>query len=81
MSAYDVTMRTVIDIPDDILQSLDRVRDREQRSRASLIREALSEYVRDKSAAPAAEAFGIWKRKAVEGVLYQERLRDEWSAS
>ncbi len=79
MTAYDDYMRTIIDIPEDILQSLDRVRVREQRSRASLIREALSDFVRGKSAAPAEEAFGMWKRKAEDGVHYQERLRDEWS--
>ncbi|MFT7173936.1 MAG: metal-responsive CopG/Arc/MetJ family transcriptional regulator, partial [Paracoccaceae bacterium] len=34
-------MRTVIDVPDEIIQSLDQVGGAEKRSRASLIREAI----------------------------------------
>jgi predicted transcriptional regulator len=71
-------MRTIIEIPDEVIESLDRVGDSEQRSRAALIREAISEYLRRKSLPPVAAAFGIWKDRQVEGVAYQERLRNEW---
>ena len=54
-------MRTVIDVPDEIIQSLDQVSGAEKRSRASLIREALAEYLKLKSVPPAEAAFGLWK--------------------
>lgn len=71
-------MRTVIDVPDDIIQSLDRVSGAEKRSRAALIREAIVEYLRMKSVQPAQAAFGLWKENQTDGVRYQENLRDEW---
>jgi predicted transcriptional regulator len=71
-------MRTVIDLPDDLMQSLDRVSGAEKRSRASLIREAISAYLRLKSMPPAEAAFGLWKAKATDGVQYQAELRQEW---
>lgn len=78
MSTYDVTMRTVIDVPEEIIKSLDRVSGVEKRSRAALIREALGEYVRMKSVPSMESAFGIWKENQVDGVGYQDELRDEW---
>ena len=71
-------MRTVIDVPDEIIQSLDQVSGVEKRSRASLIREALAEYLKLKSVPPAEAAFGLWKEMPKEGVQYQNDLRDEW---
>ena len=71
-------MRTVIDVPDEIIQSLDQVSGVEKRSRASLIREALAEYLKLKSVPPAEAAFGLWKETPKEGVQYQNDLRDEW---
>lgn len=71
-------MRTVIDVPDEIIQSLDHVSDAERRPRAALIREAISDYLRKKSVPPAEEAFGLWKQRKTDGVRYQNDLRDEW---
>lgn len=73
-------MRTVIDVPDKLIHSLDRVSGNEQRSRAALIREAISEFLRKKSVAPAEAAFGIWKKRTTDGVRYQRDLRDEWES-
>lgn len=73
-------MRTVIDVPDKLIQSLDRVGDTEQRSRAALIREAITEFLRNKSVAPAEAAFGIWKQRQIDGLRYQRELRDEWES-
>lgn len=71
-------MRTVIDVPDEVIQSLDRVSDAEKRSRAALIREAITEYLRLKSVPPAEAAFGLWKQRGSDGLRYQTDIRDEW---
>lgn len=73
-------MRTVIDVPDALIKSLDRVSGAEQRSRAALIREAIAEFLRLKSVPEAEAAFGLWKQRRRDGVLYQNDLRDEWGA-
>jgi metal-responsive CopG/Arc/MetJ family transcriptional regulator len=71
-------MRTVIDVPDEVIRSLDKVGDIENRSRAELIREAIAEYLKRKAVAPAEAAFGLWQQKAKDGVQFQRELRDEW---
>ncbi len=78
MSMYDAAMRTVIDVPDDVIKSLDRVGGVENRSRAALIREAITEYLRAKSVPSMEAAFGLWKEREIDGVQYQNELRGEW---
>lgn len=73
-------MRTVIDVPDEVIATLDQVSCRVKRSRAALIRDAISEYLRKNALPPADEAFGIWKGKPVDGMKYQESLRKEWQS-
>ena len=71
-------MRTVIDVPDDIIQSLDQFGSSQKRSRASLIREALVEYLRNKKAPDAESAFGLWKEAPKDSLKYQQTLREKW---
>jgi metal-responsive CopG/Arc/MetJ family transcriptional regulator len=71
-------MRTVIDVPDEMIESLDRVSEVEKRSRAAVIREAIAEYLRMKSVPSAEAAFGIWKPQKTDGVRYQNDLRADW---
>lgn len=71
-------MRTVIDVPEKLIESLDRVSDTEQRSRAALIREAIAEFLRKKSGPSAEAAFGLWKDRKIGGVRFQDDLRGEW---
>lgn len=71
-------MRTVIDVPDEIIKSLDQVRGAEKKSRAAIIREAITEYLRAKSVPPAEAAFGLWKHRQIDGLKYQDDLREEW---
>jgi len=73
-------MRTVIDVPDQLIESLDRVSGIEQCSRAALIREAIAEFLRKKSGPPAEAAFGLWQQRKTDGVRYQKELRDEWES-
>jgi len=37
-------MRTIIEVPDDVIESLDRLRALEKRSRTTVIREAIDGY-------------------------------------
>ena len=79
MTAYVIIMRTIVEIPDEVVQALDRVCVHEKRSRAALIREAVSSYLSRNSPDPSdSGAFGIWKHRNVDGVKYQRQLRNEW---
>lgn len=71
-------MRTIIDVPEDVIESLDRVRAREKRSRAAVIREAIEVYLRSKAAPEVENAFGLWKAKPRDGLRYQRELRSDW---
>ena len=72
------SMRTVIDVPDQLIESLDQVSGTEQRSRAALIREAIAEFLRKRSGSSAEAAFGLWKDRKTDGLRYQNGLRAEW---
>jgi len=73
-------MRTIIEIPEDVIESLDRLRALENRSRSAVIREAIDGYLRKKTA-PAAEcAFGLWSKRPKEGVRYQNEIRNDWDS-
>lgn len=71
-------MKTIIEIPDAVIDSLDKIGERTQRSRDSLISEAIDKYVHGNSEETHCEAFGIWKSKKRDGVEYQVSLREEW---
>ena len=73
-------MRTIIEIPDDVIESLDRVGRLQKQSRTAVIREAISEYLQQKSVLLAKAAFGLWTEKQKDGVEYQDELRSEWGA-
>lgn len=73
------SVRTIIDVPDEVIRSLDTISAAENRSRASVVREALAEYLTRKRAPASDEAFGLWKGKdAKDGLMFQQDLRDEW---
>ena len=71
-------MRAIIDIPDQLVESLDRVGKTYQKSRAALVREAITEFLRVKSIPQAEAAFGLWKERNQDGVAYQNDFRQEW---
>ena len=79
MTAYDVVvMRTIVEIPDKLVKSLDEMGEKKACSRAALIREAIAEYLSNKTHSSPEKAFGIWKGKNVDAVEYQRNLRSEW---
>jgi len=73
-------MRTTIGLPDDQIEALDRLRACEHVSRAELIRRAVDAFLQTQKGASIAEmpGFGAWRKKRVDGVAYQRKLRAEW---
>lgn len=70
-------MRTLVDLPDAELEQLNVLSRARKVSRAELIRQAVTGYL-EQNKAGLEESFGLWKKKAIDGVKYQERLRSEW---
>jgi metal-responsive CopG/Arc/MetJ family transcriptional regulator len=72
-------VRTVIDIPDEQVEILDRMAANAGRSRAALIREALAELISRRRPDRGPDAFfGLWQPGREDGLGFQERLRAEW---
>ena len=71
-------MRVLVDIEERELLTLENVAKANDRSRASVIREAIAAYVAAHRPAPADAAFAMWGAGGEDGVVYQDRLRDEW---
>jgi metal-responsive CopG/Arc/MetJ family transcriptional regulator len=70
-------MRTLVDLPEDELEELSALSRSRKVSRAELIRQAVSGFLAQNKAGME-DSFGIWKRRGVDGVEYQEKLRSEW---
>ena len=71
-------MRTIIEVPDDIIKNLDRVSKQEQKSRAAVVREAIQLYLDKKQVVSSEVAFGLWKKRVEDGLQYQKKIRAEW---
>jgi metal-responsive CopG/Arc/MetJ family transcriptional regulator len=67
-----------IDVPDEIIESLDLGSKQARRSRAALIREAISEHLRNNHPPPTISAFGIWNGKLKVSHGCQAALRSDW---
>ena len=71
-------MRIALDLPDQLMESLDRVSGTENRPRSALVSEAIAEFLRNKSGPSAEVAFGLWKDRETDGLRYQDALCAEW---
>lgn len=71
-------MRTLVDIPAEEMKELTRRSKAQKRSRASLIREAISIYLKDPAPIKEVPGFGLWKDYPIDGVEYQRKIRSEW---
>jgi len=71
-------MRTLVDVGDAQLQELDELSKQERRSRAALIREAIDDFLAKRHSKYEGDAFGLWGKRKVDGLVYQERVRGEW---
>ena len=73
-------MRTLVDIPDDVLVELDALAATERRSRASVVREALRRYIAEQSGTDwIRRGAGYWKHRTDIGdaVEYQRAMRED----
>lgn len=72
-------MRTIIELPQQQLDALDGICRREGISRAEAIRQAVALLVGQRGPDASAAAFGLWRGRRRDGVVYQQRLRREWT--
>lgn len=72
-------MRITVDFSSDQLAELDRASRREGRSRQDLIRAAITAYLAADRRGTSQSAFGLWADRGLDGLVYQERLREEWA--
>lgn len=73
-------MRTIVDIPEDMVSLLDQVSQERGCSRAAVIREALESYTKTHGVEEMQAAYGIWKNRNKDGLTYQSELREEWGS-
>jgi Arc/MetJ-type ribon-helix-helix transcriptional regulator len=76
-------MRTIVDIPQDVIAKLDRWASREKLSRAEVVRQALTKAVAEQDIKKDfRQFFGLWKdlgpdKIPKDGLAWQRQLRDE----
>jgi metal-responsive CopG/Arc/MetJ family transcriptional regulator len=71
--------RTLVGFSDRDLSELDALSALRQVPRAELIRQAVGAYLdKIRPADNADDAFGLWKNKKIDGLVYQKKLRDDW---
>lgn len=79
-------MRTIVDLPDEQVKALDSLGNKENVSRAELVRRAVQSYLdaeKDKSAAAIDKYFGMFRGDpnvfdGLDGLEYQRKIRAEW---
>jgi hypothetical protein len=78
ITLYDDDVRTIVEIPEQDIQGLDALCSREHISRAEAVRRAVTDYLKLHQG-DADAAFGLWQGRGVDGLTYQDGIRDEWS--
>ena len=71
-------MRTLIELSAAQIQALDVLSEREKRSRAALIHQAIDDYLGKRRDEHKDDAFGLWGKRKVDGLAYQRKVRSEW---
>jgi metal-responsive CopG/Arc/MetJ family transcriptional regulator len=71
-------MRVLVDLGDSQVQALDELSKKDKRSRAALIRQAIDDYLTKRHSRQEGDAFGLWGKRKVDGLVYQEKVRREW---
>jgi len=71
-------MRALVDLGDGQIQALDELSKKDKRSRAALIRQAIDDYLAKRHNKQEGDAFGLWGKRKVDGLAYQEKARREW---
>ncbi|MGB7191113.1 MAG: CopG family transcriptional regulator [Acidobacteriaceae bacterium] len=71
-------MRILIDVPKPDLELMDEVAGKLTISRAEFVRRALTVSLTPYRGKMNHAAFGSWSGSSKDGLLYQERIREEW---
>ena len=71
-------MRTLVDLGDHQIHALDELSKKEKLSRAALIRRAIDDFLAKRHSKQEGDAFGLWGKRKVDGLAYQEKVRGEW---
>lgn len=71
-------MRILTEIEDEHIAQLDEIAARSKRSRAALIRDAISAYLGARKQTATDDGFGLWGKRKVDGMAYQKKVRAEW---
>ena len=71
-------MRALIDMNDGQVEALDALAKRLRRSRAALIRAAIDDYLDRHRRKQVEDGFGLWGKRKVDGLAYQQKVRREW---
>lgn len=72
--------RILTEIPDEDVRKLDEIAKREGKSRAAVLREAVTDYLEVCGKEGFEKYFGLWERhgSTVDGLEYERQLRGEW---
>ena len=72
--------RFLVDGPADDVRKLDEIAKREGKSRAAVLREAVSNFLQESRKEGFEKYFGLWERhgSTVDGLEYERQLRAEW---
>ncbi len=71
-------MRALIDMNDAQVEALDTLAKQMRQSRAALIRTAIDDYLDRHHRQQVEDSFGLWGKRTVDGLAYQEKVRGEW---
>lgn len=71
-------MRSLVDMTAEQVEALDALAKRVRQSRAALIRAAIDDYLDRHRCKEVEEGFGLWGRRKIDGLDYQEKVRREW---
>lgn len=71
-------MRTLVDIEEGDVKSLDEMAAEAGQSRAALIRRAIRDLLATRRKKLTSDAFGAWGDRKVDGLEYQRKIRREW---
>jgi metal-responsive CopG/Arc/MetJ family transcriptional regulator len=76
-------MRTIVDLPLELVSRLDFVASRDRISRAEAVRRAIEaayppEHAEQLIRTVRRQAYGLWKERADDAARYVDTLRDEW---
>lgn len=71
-------MRALIDMNPAQVEALDALAQEVRQSRAALIRAAIDDYLSRHQRKQVEDGFGLWGKRQVDGLVYQENARREW---